>query len=721
MISQTNIYRLLFFLLLIKGVYTYGQTPLYSGVLVSDMGTNNNIGNANSSRNIDVSNDGIIYVSYTGTSGIRVSKSTNRGQSFLPSIMVTTTNAEPEIVVNDAGIIFVTWSEGGNILLSISTDQGNSFSGPRIVGAGSFSVHMTVFNNYIYLVDKTGEYVYSNSNNGMGVFNNTQFTRHVFADIWTDLNGNVYVPSDNPSLFLLESLDFGQNFSSVGVNPSRNIFFSSYALSDGPCGTYIFVGGGGLNSIIGYKIDVSNGSNVPIILGDNFSFQGRTLYGDNRGTLIDGYQNSAGELVMNVSSDQGQTFGAPITIATGGSHNITRNPITEDVVVVYEQNGQIYVSVYDNLLKIIKIDESQGPFEVCLNESLTVPFILSNGFAPDTELTFYLSDAMGNFENKTLIGSVVTNSSGSLEVTLPVGTLPGDQYRILIESLADCTQSNSASLIIHDVPPVISLSGPFLLCVDLNGSETVNTPPIIDTYLSATEYDFTWFIDATEQTQFTNLSSIVPLKGGNYFVEARHKTTGCSSISDLILVYESSPPTLTARVTTEAFANKHIIEVEANSTASNNSISEYEFSLNNGEWFLGNGSTGGRYTFTFDTNVRLGENTVRVRDINGCGESEVRVIVMDYPLFFTPNGDSFNNTWNITAPQLPKNYLAQVRIFIYDRYGKLLKQLNPLGPGWDGTYNGNLMPTNDYWFMVQFIDPLDDSLKQFGAHFTLKR
>jgi gliding motility-associated-like protein len=28
------------------------------------------------------------------------------------------------------------------------------------------------------------------------------------------------------------------------------------------------------------------------------------------------------------------------------------------------------------------------------------------------------------------------------------------------------------------------------------------------------------------------------------------------------------------------------------------------------------------------------------------------------------------------------------KLYVFDRYGKLLKQLYPNGPGWDGTYNG---------------------------------
>ncbi|MFT6602487.1 MAG: gliding motility-associated-like protein, partial [Dokdonia donghaensis] len=62
------------------------------------------------------------------------------------------------------------------------------------------------------------------------------------------------------------------------------------------------------------------------------------------------------------------------------------------------------------------------------------------------------------------------------------------------------------------------------------------------------------------------------------------------------------------------------------------------------------------------------------------------------------------------------------KIFIFDRYGKLLKQLSPTSPGWDGTFNGQPMPSNDYWFRVEFTE-VDDlgTQRTVNGHFTLKR
>jgi gliding motility-associated-like protein len=49
-----------------------------------------------------------------------------------------------------------------------------------------------------------------------------------------------------------------------------------------------------------------------------------------------------------------------------------------------------------------------------------------------------------------------------------------------------------------------------------------------------------------------------------------------------------------------------------------------------------------------------------------------------------------------------------------------LKQISSTGAGWDGTYNGYLMPSDDYWFTVDYEDE-NGVMKQFKAHFAMKR
>lgn len=112
------------------------------------------------------------------------------------------------------------------------------------------------------------------------------------------------------------------------------------------------------------------------------------------------------------------------------------------------------------------------------------------------------------------------------------------------------------------------------------------------------------------------------------------------------------------------------------------------------------------------SNLLINDYIVYVRDKNGCGIVTEEVYLLYYPNFFTPNGDGYNDTWQLlNASKEPSN-----RVYIYDRFGKILKELKPDNIGWDGTYKGNPMPSADYWFLVE-----RQNGKQYKGNFTLKR
>jgi valyl-tRNA synthetase len=116
------------------------------------------------------------------------------------------------------------------------------------------------------------------------------------------------------------------------------------------------------------------------------------------------------------------------------------------------------------------------------------------------------------------------------------------------------------------------------------------------------------------------------------------------------------------------------------------------------------------------TNVGFGWHDITVQDINGCLDTTIEAFVINYPRFFTPNGDGQNDTWNIFSL---RDVNPTAKIYIFDRYGKFIKQISPLGVGWDGTFNGEALPSTDYWFSVEYEE--QGEAKVFKAHFSLKR
>lgn len=165
----------------------------------------------------------------------------------------------------------------------------------------------------------------------------------------------------------------------------------------------------------------------------------------------------------------------------------------------------------------------------------------------------------------------------------------------------------------------------------------------------------------------------------------------------------------TFTVTTSGIAT--INDVIINDFSDNNTITVdysglgvYEFSLD---------GTNYQSSAIFN-NLNEGEYTVFVRDTKGCGEVSKSFYILDYPKFFTPNGDGTNDFWRIK--NLNKRNLQNSTIDIFDRYGKLVFQINPRNQVWDGNFNGYALPSSDYWFVIQLTDG-----KIVKGHFTLKR
>ena len=114
------------------------------------------------------------------------------------------------------------------------------------------------------------------------------------------------------------------------------------------------------------------------------------------------------------------------------------------------------------------------------------------------------------------------------------------------------------------------------------------------------------------------------------------------------------------------------------------------------------------------TNVTSGFHTVYIKDKNGCGTSEGIISVLGFPKFFTPNGDETNPIWKVTGTEEQFRQIESIEI--YNRFGKLITQQITFYDGWDGSFNGKQLPSDDYWFIAKFLDG-----KIFTGHFALRR
>jgi gliding motility-associated-like protein len=270
-------------------------------------------------------------------------------------------------------------------------------------------------------------------------------------------------------------------------------------------------------------------------------------------------------------------------------------------------------------------------------------------------------------------------------------------------SAGECDGIVQISVVAELLPEPVITGG--TICVDIATGAVVR-PLEISTGLDEATHDFEWFLDGVLQPEAG--SSYIAQTAGSYTVRVTSVPGGCvSQISAPAVVIRSGPASAigTGYYVTNYFSDQQVVTIKIEGYGA------YEYRLDDGPW----------QTSPVFTNIPPGTHTAYIRDTNpdGCGETTLTgVSIVDYPNFFTPNDDGFRDAWNIIGLDQP-----DAKIYIFDRYGKLLKQISAVGEGWDGTFNGAKMPATDYWFTVTYseFDGTSSVVKEFRAHFSLLR
>ncbi|MEZ4853262.1 T9SS type B sorting domain-containing protein [Flavobacterium sp.] len=345
----------------------------------------------------------------------------------------------------------------------------------------------------------------------------------------------------------------------------------------------------------------------------------------------------------------------------------------------------------------------QSDYTICSDTSLADVFDIQLNFplVANTGVEWFVIDASSN---------VSGYSDGSLSAPPPfvipdVLSVIGDSqgyvhYRVWTVSPSGCRGEYEDFMVyVNPIPNPTIEDGS--LCIDDLGN-------VFQTYwLQATgnystgNYEFVWYDANDAVVAITTVPQLEVNTTGSYYVLVTNLDTTCEGVSNTAVVNETTPATIVKAEATDYFSDNATIVVN---TSGSSGTLQYQL------------DDSGYQDSNVFTNVSTGDHTITVIDTQGCTFLETTVRVIDYPKFFTPNGDGYNDTWNIAGLNQP-----EAKLYIFDRYGKLLKQLSATDDslGWDGTFNGQLMPSTDYWFSLEYVE--NNVAKEFKAHFSLKR
>ncbi|WP_144892768.1 T9SS type B sorting domain-containing protein [Flavobacterium tiangeerense] len=414
------------------------------------------------------------------------------------------------------------------------------------------------------------------------------------------------------------------------------------------------------------------------------------------------------------------------TFDTSALHATVLNGQTNVNVTYFDENNNAlsspFPASFTTTTQNIKAVVTNNSTLAC-SEEVTIAFIvddLPEAFSIPTNLTTVcddevdplLQDGQYSFDTTTFQNSILGGQTGMMvnyfdkdgnpltsPLPNPFVTLT-QNITVEVENTINptCKAILTIPFIVNPLPPIqLNTNGGDneLVCsnlptffVQLNTGLPNGTNPA--------DYTYTWYKDSNIITNETGPTLDVNTEG-DYSVEVA-TLLGCER-TRTIKVTASDIATI-ASVDIVDLADNNTVTVDANGKG------DYEYSLD-----LPNGPF---QDSNFFDNVPSGIHEVYINDKNGCGTVSKTIAVTGAPKFFTPNGDNINDYWNIKGVNNVFN--RNSIIYIFNRFGKLIKQITASSQGWDGTFTGQPMPADDYWFTVK----LDDG-REMKGHFSLKR
>ena len=418
------------------------------------------------------------------------------------------------------------------------------------------------------------------------------------------------------------------------------------------------------------------------------------------------YESDPNRITINASS--GISEETLLVRIVNKSTGCVFNQASITLFVIPEPNIPLNISDYtdcDNTSDSNADDSNGINGDISLKNK--IPEILAN-YQPsqfgDFSVTFYTSLANAESGNRTL----------AIDENIYENTTNNETIFVRVEDIKNaptvCVNTKlSFNININPLPSFMvmgeeGIDTPQIICLN-------NLPLTLEAENPAANYNYEWKDD--NGTVLGTNDKLDINTAGRYTVTATDQTPtsiACSR-TRTIVVKESNIATLQSsfiKIIDESnnIGSEDKISVQIDTINNNLGPGKYQFALRNDDNGNRLPSIGYQDEPLFE-NLEGGIYTVIANDKNGCSpDTELQISVIQFPKFFTPNGDGKNDTWVVKGAN--RNFYPNSSINIFNRYGKIIAKVPIDGQGWNGTYQGKTLPPDDYWYSIQLI-PADTS------------
>ena len=335
-------------------------------------------------------------------------------------------------------------------------------------------------------------------------------------------------------------------------------------------------------------------------------------------------------------------------------------------------------------------DDANGIIQTIDLDSKITEVLGANQNPNDFIVTFHRSQADADSGNG-ILASPYTNSNST------------ETIFVRIENRnTGCINTDSFFDVIVNPLPNFTVTTPQILCLN-------DLPLNIFVENAVDVYTYEW--EDANGNQLSTDDNVNITSGGVYFVTATTTDGTLCSRVESIEINESNPAILDSSFVTivdesNNLSNQNSLSISIDVINNSLGLGDYQFAVLNTE-------TNERFPFAGFQEEPLFEDLeggiyqIIVNDKNGCApDATLLVSVVQFPKFFTPNGDGRNDTWTIKGANT--TFYPNSSINIFNRYGNLVGQVPLDSQGWDGTYQSKNLPSDDYWFKITLV-PADSS------------